>query len=70
MISQDALQDIIAKLHTPIFRGPLDRARWAASQQQAGISGLPAEPKPEAEPAEVKAALSQSAKIEQRPDSN
>lgn len=42
LISQDALQDIVAKLHTPIFRGPIDRARWAAEQARlAALRKLP-----------------------------
>lgn len=34
IVSQDALSDIITKLHTPIFRGPIDRARWKAKQEK------------------------------------
>lgn len=33
IVSRDALDDIIARLHMPIFRGPIDRARWKALQE-------------------------------------
>ena len=46
MISQDALRDVIAKLHTPIFRGPLDRAQWNLSQQQLMAALSEAGPEP------------------------
>ena len=41
IVSQDALSDIIERLHTPIFRGPLDRARWRAEQDKALGQALP-----------------------------
>ena len=41
IVSQDALSDIITRLQTPIFRGPIDRARWEAQQEKAAGEILP-----------------------------
>ena len=41
IVSQDALSDIIARLQMPIFRGPIDRARWRAEQEKALGEVLP-----------------------------
>jgi len=30
IVTQKALADLVIRFQTPIFRGPLDRARWAA----------------------------------------
>lgn len=41
IVTQDALADIITRLQTPIFRGPIDRARWKAEQEKLLSGNLP-----------------------------
>lgn len=42
IVSQDALTDMISKLHTPIMRGPIDRARWKVEQgKRVAVEKLP-----------------------------
>jgi hypothetical protein len=33
MVTQEALAALVTRFQTPIFRGPLDRARWAAAME-------------------------------------
>ena len=33
VVTQAALSDLVTRLQTPIFRGPLDRARWRAAEE-------------------------------------